>query len=51
MEDITTYDIFDCFGIESPMLFDKKLRTKDELLNVIRFCITVCELFTEEGES
>ena len=51
MEGITTYDIFDCFGIESPMLFDKKLRTKDDLLRVIRFCISVCELFTEEEET
>ena len=47
MEEITTYDIFDCFGIESPILFDKKLKTKNELLTVIRFCISVSQMFTD----
>lgn len=50
MDEITTYDIFDCFGIESPILFDKKLKTKDELLTVIRFCISVTQLFNEEDD-
>ena len=48
MEEITTRDIYDCFGIESPILFNVKLETKNDLLTVIRFCISVSQMFIED---
>lgn len=51
MEDITTYDILNVFGIKSSLLFDERLRTKEDILRVIRFCIFVCKIFTEEDDA
>ena len=51
MEGITTKDILDCFGIESSMLINIKLTSRSDILSVIRFCISVSQLFTEDRDN
>lgn len=48
LEDITIHDIFECFNLGSPKyLFDRKLRTKKDLLAIICFCIDITQVFSE----